>query len=39
VFSLCEVGLRDPRFRRYPFLPVRQCAAHATKLAMDASGA
>ena len=25
VFYLCTLSASDPRFRRYPVLPVRQC--------------
>lgn len=28
MFVLCAVGLRDPRFSKYPVLPVWRCAAH-----------
>jgi hypothetical protein len=28
VFALCDLSLTDPRFRRYPPLPVRACAGY-----------
>lgn len=27
-FWLCELSQTDPRFRKYPPLPVRQCPGH-----------
>lgn len=28
TFYLCERSRRDPRYRRYPVIPVRHCAGH-----------
>ncbi len=28
VFWLCELHTADPRFRKYPVLPVRACAGY-----------
>lgn len=29
VFYMCTLAERDPRFRRYPPLPVRKCEGYA----------
>jgi len=30
-FVMCELSKTDPRFKRYPPLPVRQCDGYATE--------
>jgi hypothetical protein len=34
-FWLCGLHERDPRFPKYPPLPVQSCAGHATKPATN----
>jgi hypothetical protein len=35
VFLFCELSSRDPRFSRYPPLPVRQCAGYTKSARAD----
>ncbi|GAC1345559.1 MAG: hypothetical protein NVSMB29_19840 [Candidatus Dormibacteria bacterium] len=30
IFWMCELAASDPRYRRYPALPVLSCAGHTT---------
>ena len=39
TFYLCERSRTDPRFRRYPPIPVRSCAGFEPAPAAAASGA
>ena len=32
TFYLCTLAASDPRFRRYPILPVRECAGYEPSL-------
>lgn len=36
AFSLCRRAAADPRFPKYPALPVRACAGHEAEAAMAA---
>jgi hypothetical protein len=31
VFYLCQLSFSDPRFRKYPSLPVLECPGYAVK--------
>jgi hypothetical protein len=31
AFSLCELSKTDPRFPKYPRLPVRQCSGYVSE--------
>jgi hypothetical protein len=37
VFFLCQLSFTDPRFKKYPTLPVLECVGYATRLAPEAS--
>jgi hypothetical protein len=38
TFSLCRLSETDPRFARYPVLPVTACAGYSEALAGDRTG-
>lgn len=39
AFSLCRLSTTDPRFPRYPAIPVIRCAGYRARPAGEAAGA